>query len=201
MRSRRRYAASMPRSGSVTLSDLASPRLEVVCEKCDRHGSYSVARLWRERGDMRLTDFLGELTADCPRKRSIGWHDRWPARFRVLVRSRLAEPRVSCQGLRSVAAVARRNVACATSERPKPVTSSRRLTSIPRQYDDGRKCGPQSGGGDMMMEALGWLYAVALFGLPVGAAALFLADWLGVRRRGFPSFKSLSGASRSRPPA
>jgi hypothetical protein len=34
----------------------------------------------------------------------------------------------------------------------------------------------------MMMEALGWLYAVALFGLPAGAAALFLADWLGVTR-------------------
>ena len=34
----------------------------------------------------------------------------------------------------------------------------------------------------MMMEALGWLYAVALFGLPVGTAALFLADWLGVTR-------------------
>jgi hypothetical protein len=34
----------------------------------------------------------------------------------------------------------------------------------------------------MMMEALGWLYAVALFGLPVGVSALFLADWLGVTR-------------------
>ena len=33
----------------------------------------------------------------------------------------------------------------------------------------------------MMMEALGWLYGVALF-WPVGVAALFLADWLGVTR-------------------
>jgi hypothetical protein len=34
---------------------------------------------------------------------------------------------------------------------------------------------------NMMMEALGWLYTVFLF-WPVGVAALFLADWLGVTR-------------------
>ena len=46
----------------MTLSDLGTPRLEVACEKCGRKGSYSVAKLYAERGDLRLTDFLSELS-------------------------------------------------------------------------------------------------------------------------------------------
>ena len=58
----------------MTLSDLAAPRLEVACEKCGRKGSYSVAKLYAERGDLKLTDFLAELTADCRRvARQSGW--------------------------------------------------------------------------------------------------------------------------------
>ena len=71
----------IPRSGSQTLSDLVALRLEVACEKCGRKGSYSVAKLFAERGDLRLTDFLSELTSSCPNARSIGWHERCPARF------------------------------------------------------------------------------------------------------------------------
>ena len=71
----------MPRSGSQTLSDLAAPRLDVACEKCGRKGFYSVAKLYAERGDLRLTDFLSELTSACPNARSIGWHERCAARF------------------------------------------------------------------------------------------------------------------------
>ena len=69
----------MPRSGSMTLSDLAAPRLdEVACEKCGRKGSYSVAKLYAERGDLRLTDFLSELTSACPNAR---WRERCAARI------------------------------------------------------------------------------------------------------------------------
>jgi hypothetical protein len=71
----------MPRSGSQTLSDLGAPRLEVACEKCGRKGSYSVATLYAERGDLRLTDFLSELTSACPNARSIGSHERCAAQF------------------------------------------------------------------------------------------------------------------------
>ncbi len=71
----------MPRDGSLLLSDLAADRLGVACERCGRRGSYSVARLMRERGDVRLTDFLDELTAGCPRQKAFGLHDRCGARF------------------------------------------------------------------------------------------------------------------------
>jgi hypothetical protein len=60
----------------MTLSDIPGPRLGVACDKCGRKGSYSVAKLYAERGDLRLTDFLSELTSACPNARSIGWHER-----------------------------------------------------------------------------------------------------------------------------
>ena len=49
----------MPREGSRTLSDLRSPVLRIACDRCGRSGRYNAARLWRERGDLKLTDFLG----------------------------------------------------------------------------------------------------------------------------------------------
>jgi hypothetical protein len=42
-------------------------RLFVACEKWERLGSYSVERLRRERGYLRLVDFVSELTAACSR--------------------------------------------------------------------------------------------------------------------------------------
>ena len=71
----------MPRDGSRTLSDLIAPRLNEACSKCDRRGSYDVARLSRERGDLKLTEFLDELTANCPRAAAFSLYDRCGAMF------------------------------------------------------------------------------------------------------------------------
>ena len=70
----------MPREGSQTLSDLRSPDLRIARARCGRSGRYGVARLWRERGALKLTDFLAELTADCSRK-GPAIYDRCDARF------------------------------------------------------------------------------------------------------------------------
>ena len=54
-------------AGSVTLSDLQSrglARLEVSCSVCAKSGAYNLARLIEACGDLRLTDYLAELTAD-----------------------------------------------------------------------------------------------------------------------------------------
>jgi len=71
----------MPRDGATTRSDLTAPTLRVVCPACDRAGAYGVARLMQRRGDLRLTDLLDELTATCPRRRSVSVYDRCGARF------------------------------------------------------------------------------------------------------------------------
>ena len=48
--------------------------LEIVCEKCQRLGRYSVARLIDEHGrDGRLTDWISERRADCALKRSMSY--------------------------------------------------------------------------------------------------------------------------------
>jgi hypothetical protein len=65
----------MPRDGALTLSDVLSPTLSIVCEPCNRHGRYSVARLLEEHGDAKLTDLLQAL-ADCPKARSASIYDR-----------------------------------------------------------------------------------------------------------------------------
>ena len=65
----------MPRDGALTLSDVLSPTLSIVCEPCNRRGRYSVARLVEEHGDAKLTDLLQTL-ADCPKARSASIHDR-----------------------------------------------------------------------------------------------------------------------------
>jgi hypothetical protein len=35
----------MPRDGSLVLSDIRSLTLSIVCEPCNRHGRYNVAKL------------------------------------------------------------------------------------------------------------------------------------------------------------
>ena len=69
---------AMPRDGSLTLSDVRSPALEVVCDPCGRRGRYSVAKLMAEHGDAKLTDLLLTLAA-CPKARSASIHDRCKA--------------------------------------------------------------------------------------------------------------------------
>jgi hypothetical protein len=65
----------MPRGGSLTLADIADTRIDVTCDKCGRRGSYSVARLWCERGDIKLTDWLVEISVDCERRRAGRFYD------------------------------------------------------------------------------------------------------------------------------
>lgn len=75
----------MARDGSATLWDVATKRLgwiEVECSRCSRKGRYSLARLISERGaEARLTEFLDEITAECPRHQATTIHDRCAARF------------------------------------------------------------------------------------------------------------------------
>ena len=65
----------MPRDGALTLSEVLSPTLSIVCEPCNRRGRYSVARLVEEYGDAKLTDLLQTL-ASCPKTRSASIHDQ-----------------------------------------------------------------------------------------------------------------------------
>lgn len=65
----------MPRDGSLTLSDVRSTTLSLVCEPCGLRGRYVVARLIDEHGDPKLTDLLLTL-ADCPKTRTVSINDR-----------------------------------------------------------------------------------------------------------------------------
>ena len=64
----------MPRDGAIIFSDLTGKLevLRVTCEKCGRDGRSILARLIRQRGrNGKLVDWLEELTADCPKKKSL----------------------------------------------------------------------------------------------------------------------------------
>ena len=65
----------MPRDGALTLSDVLSPTLSIVCEPCNRRARYNVARLVEEHGGAKLTDLLQTL-ASCPKTRSASIHDQ-----------------------------------------------------------------------------------------------------------------------------
>jgi hypothetical protein len=73
----------MPRDGALTLSDVRSPTLAIVCEPCARRGRYAVARLLEEHNDAKLTDLLVTL-ANCPKARSTSVHDRCKAVYEGL---------------------------------------------------------------------------------------------------------------------
>ena len=73
----------MPRDGSLTPRDLAEKLdvLVVACEKCGRSGRYRVTTIAEKIGwDGKLTDWLFDLTRDCPRKQSPGLSDPCGAR-------------------------------------------------------------------------------------------------------------------------
>ena len=74
----------MPRDGALTLSDVLSPTLSIVCEPCSRHGRYSVARLVEEHGDAKLTELLVTLT-NCPKARSASVYGRCRAVYEGLM--------------------------------------------------------------------------------------------------------------------
>ena len=73
----------MPRDGGVTLSDVRSPKLSIVCELCGHRGRYAVARLLEGHGNAKLTDLLQTL-ADCPKTRCASIHDRCKAVYEGL---------------------------------------------------------------------------------------------------------------------
>jgi hypothetical protein len=73
----------MPRDGALTLSDVRSLSLGIVCEPCGRRGRYNVAKLMEEHGDAKLTDLLVTL-ADCQRARSASVYDRCKAVYEGL---------------------------------------------------------------------------------------------------------------------
>jgi hypothetical protein len=55
----------MPRDGSLNLSEIREPTLAIGCERCGRHGPYSVKRLTVVHGaDAKLTELLVTL-ANC----------------------------------------------------------------------------------------------------------------------------------------
>jgi hypothetical protein len=71
----------MPRDGSLILSDVRQPTIEIRCERFGRHGRYNVQRLMAEhRADAKLPDLLVTL-ADSEKARSVGVHDRCKAKF------------------------------------------------------------------------------------------------------------------------
>ena len=77
----------MPRDGALTLSDVLSPTLSIVCEPCNRHGRYSVARLVEEHGDAKLTELIVSLV-NCPKARSASVYDRCRAVYEGLASHR-----------------------------------------------------------------------------------------------------------------
>ncbi|MGC1763206.1 MAG: hypothetical protein WA769_09695 [Pseudolabrys sp.] len=73
----------MPRDGATIFSDLIGKLdvLRVSCDKCGRDGCYGLGRLIEKRGrDSKLTDWLDELTAECPKKIARTMNDRCGAK-------------------------------------------------------------------------------------------------------------------------
>ena len=73
----------VPRDGAIIFADLIG-RLDVLyvhCSKCGRADAYRVQHLIGERGrDGRVIDWLDEITADCPKKRTRDFNDQCVAR-------------------------------------------------------------------------------------------------------------------------
>jgi hypothetical protein len=64
------------------VSDLRSPALGIVCEPRQRCERYHVEGLIRQYGaDAKLPDLLPALSADCPKRASVGVYERCKAVF------------------------------------------------------------------------------------------------------------------------
>jgi hypothetical protein len=70
----------MPRNGALIVSDLFGKltMLRIECDKCGRKGRCRLSSL---RPDKLLTDFLFELTNDCPRRKADSFANQCGARF------------------------------------------------------------------------------------------------------------------------
>jgi hypothetical protein len=70
----------MPRD-AITLADVRSPTIEIVCEPCGRRGRYKVERLIAKHGaDIRLPE-LRTVLANCPKNHSFSIYDRCKVRY------------------------------------------------------------------------------------------------------------------------
>jgi hypothetical protein len=79
----------MPRHGAVTFGDIAGKLefLRVECSECSWAAQYRLMRLMKECGeDATLTDWLGKLTAECPRRQAGNVNAPCAARFPDLPR-------------------------------------------------------------------------------------------------------------------
>jgi hypothetical protein len=77
----------MPRD-AITLADVRSPTLTIVCEPWGRRGRYNVARLIAKHGaDMKMPD-LRTILANCPKAQSFSVYDRCKVRFAPYDRAR-----------------------------------------------------------------------------------------------------------------
>ena len=68
----------MPRDGAIIFSDRIGKldMLRVSCDKCEREGRYGLALLIENRGrDVKVVDWLDELTAECPKKIAHNMND------------------------------------------------------------------------------------------------------------------------------
>jgi hypothetical protein len=68
----------MPRDGAVTFGDLLGrlDRLHLVCRKCNRLDRYPVHGLATAHGHgFKISDWISDMTRDCPRRRSPGLAD------------------------------------------------------------------------------------------------------------------------------
>jgi hypothetical protein len=71
----------MPRDGSVTLSEVRTPTLAIICEPCGGAFVTNVERLIAEHGaDAKLPDLLVAL-ANCDKARSVSISGRCRARY------------------------------------------------------------------------------------------------------------------------
>ena len=70
----------MPRSGAVTLGELARQEgrthLTIACKPCGRQGHYLVRRLLELHGDPGLPDVLAQLNHNCADHQNVAIHDR-----------------------------------------------------------------------------------------------------------------------------
>jgi hypothetical protein len=68
----------MSSAGSITLGQAAerTASLGIACGRCDRAGRYRLETLIRRHGpDFGIPALLNELSADCPKRRSVSAYD------------------------------------------------------------------------------------------------------------------------------
>jgi hypothetical protein len=78
-----KFTPSCERDGAIIFGDLIGKLdvLRVTCNKCERAGRYRLDRLIKECGrEVKITDWLDEITADCPKKSAHNWNDQCAAR-------------------------------------------------------------------------------------------------------------------------